>query len=163
MISIRRIRIGESDLFKRIRLASLQEAPYAFTSTYESATRRSAESWREQADNSARGSDRATFLVFSDNAPIGIAALYRLPDETEAGEMIQVWINPEHRRKHIGLKLMDSVFHWARENRFRIVKVKIIKGNNGALGFYKKFGFAIVDEGSTDGIDEMALQREVKL
>jgi len=75
MRAIRRIQIGEADLFKQMRLASLRDAPYAFSSTYESALRRSAESWREQADNTAQGSDRATFIAFSDDAPIGIAAL----------------------------------------------------------------------------------------
>ena len=64
MITVRRIKVGESDLYKQIRLTSLQDAPYAFSSTHKSALQRSANSWREQVDNTAQGSDRATFLVF---------------------------------------------------------------------------------------------------
>jgi hypothetical protein len=75
MISVRRIQIGEGDLFKRIRLASLRESPSAFASTYESALNRSSESWSEQADSTAQGSDRSTFIAFSGDSPIGIAAL----------------------------------------------------------------------------------------
>ncbi len=55
LLEIRRIRTGEADLYKRLRLDSLQEAPYAFSSTYASALQRTDESWREQVDESAAG------------------------------------------------------------------------------------------------------------
>ena len=64
MIEIRRIRLGEGDLFKQMRLTSLRESPHAFSSTYESALNRTAESWSEQADSTAQGSDRSTFIAF---------------------------------------------------------------------------------------------------
>ena len=70
MITIRRLQVGEVDLFKQVRLMALQEAPYAFPATYDSAVQRSAESWREQAERSAQGPDRATFIVFSDGLPV---------------------------------------------------------------------------------------------
>lgn len=76
MISVRRIQLGESELFKQMRLTSLHESPSAFASTYESAPQRSPESWCQQADSTAQRSDRSTFIAFSGNSPIGIAALY---------------------------------------------------------------------------------------
>jgi RimJ/RimL family protein N-acetyltransferase len=157
MILIRRLEVGEFDLYKRIRLASLKEAPYAFSSTYESAQKRSASSWQEQADNSAQGPDRATFIAFSDNAPIGLAAIYRSPITIESGEIIQVWIMPEFRGKQVSRKLLDKILAWAKDNRFQYIEAKIIQGNERAFRFYKKHGFAINRTENNDGVEEVVL------
>ena len=53
MRTVRRITKGEWALYKQLRLASLLEAPEAFSTTYESAALRSDESWAAQADASA--------------------------------------------------------------------------------------------------------------
>jgi GNAT superfamily N-acetyltransferase len=161
MTIIRRIRIGEADLFKRVRLSSLQDAPYAFSSTYDAALRRSDESWQEQADLSARGSDRATFFAFSDDVPIGIAALYRFPAYKETGELVQMWIAPEHRGKNIAWDLLDAVFKWAGENCFRKVIAKITQGNDRAYKFYCKYGFALKEKTSPDDSASAVLVRLV--
>jgi len=147
MISVRRLRIGEGELYKQIRLASLQESPYAFSSTYASALKRSPESWSEQADNSAGGPDRATFIAFSGDSPIGLAALYRDKEGADTGEVLQVWVSPEYRGKGVAVSIMDALFRWARENGFRRVKAGINPGNIRAVRFYLKYGFRIVSGG----------------
>jgi RimJ/RimL family protein N-acetyltransferase len=161
MTIIRRIRIGEADVFKRIRLASLQDAPYAFSSTYDAALRRSDDSWKEQADLSAQGSDRATFFAFYDDMPIGIAALYRLPDYKETGELVQMWIAPEHRGKSIAWDLLGAVFRWASENSFRKVIAKVTKGNDRACKLYCKYGFALEEKMIMDDSASAVLVRLV--
>jgi len=158
---IRRIRIGEFDLFKQIRLRALKEAPYAFSSTYESALQRSEESWREQADNSAQGSDRATFITFSDDAPVGIAALYRVENQTSVGAMLQVWVAPEHRGTGVARDLIDAIFEWAGENNFRMILSRIRDGNIRAQKFYTKYGFSNSDEFSSSDFDGVCLVKEV--
>jgi GNAT superfamily N-acetyltransferase len=162
MRAIRRIQIGEADLFKQMRLASLRDAPYAFSSTYESALRRSAESWREQADSTAQGSDRATFIAFSDDSPIGIAALYRLSDQPDVGEVLQVWVVPEYRGIGVARDLMDAVFEWAGDNIFRAIVARITNGNTGALRFYRKYGFGLTNEASLNSSDGVALVRDIE-
>jgi RimJ/RimL family protein N-acetyltransferase len=161
MTVIRRIRIGEADVFKQMRLASLQDAPYAFSSTYDAALRRSDESWREQADLSAQGSDRATFFAFSDDVPIGMAALYRLPDQKETGELVQMWVAQEYRGKRVACDLLDAVFKWASENSFRKVIAKVTKGNDRAFKFYHKHGFALVEKTLPGDLDVVCLARSV--
>lgn len=158
---IRRIRIGEFDLFKQIRLRALKEAPYAFSSTYESALQRSEESWREQADNSAQGSDRATFITFSDDAPVGIAALYRVENQINVGAMLQVWVAPEHRGTGVARDLIDAIFEWAGENNFRMILSRIRDGNIRAQKFYTKYGFSNSDEFSSSDFDGVCLVKEV--
>jgi len=161
MTVIRRIRIGEADLFKRMRLASLMDAPYAFSSTCDEALRRSDESWREQAERTAQGPDRATFIAFSDDAPIGIAALYRLPGQNVEGELIQMWVAPEHRGKRVAWDLLDVVFEWASENSFHSVLARVTKENVRALKFYRKYGFDLETEMLLDDFDGVAMVRAV--
>lgn len=146
LITIRRIRVGEADLFKQIRLTALQDAPYAFTSTYESELQRSTESWREQAEGTALGVDRATFIVFSEDVPIGIAALYRDKDKVDSGELLQVWISPQYRGTTVTRDLMDTIFKWAENNNFNTVIAGVTKANIRALKFYVKYGFTILEE-----------------
>ncbi|MBK9208212.1 MAG: GNAT family N-acetyltransferase [Anaerolineales bacterium] len=97
MFTTRRIQSGEADLFKQIRLNSLQNAPYAFHPLTIRHYNELLESWREQVESTALGIDRATFVTFSDNEPVGIAALYRLDNQADVGEMLQVWVAPECR------------------------------------------------------------------
>jgi ribosomal protein S18 acetylase RimI-like enzyme len=152
METVRRIRIGEGRLFKQIRLASLRESPSAFETTYESALRRSPESWSNQSDGTAEGSDRATFIAFSNDSPIGIAALYR-KGETDTGESLQVWISPEHRNRGVANDLLDAVFHWAGENCFRAVLATVVRDNTRALRFYQNYGFKPLNVTSLDNSD----------
>ena len=149
MITIRRLRTEEVDLFKQLRLTALRDAPYAFPSTYEVALNRSAESWREQAESTARGSDRATFIAFSDDLPIGMAALYRREDKAEEGELLQVWVSADYRGTRLAWDLMDACFQWAQENKFRVIVAGMTKGNARALKFYIKYGFSMLEETST--------------
>lgn len=121
---------------------SLQEAPYAFSSNYESALRRSPESWQEQADSTAQGSDRATFLAFAKDAPVGIAALYRDTGEPDTGEILQVWVAPQYRgATGVAPALIDAIFQWAGPNGFQTILATIRKDNPRALAFYRKYGF----------------------
>ena len=161
MISIRRIQIGEGELFKRIRLTSLHESPSAFASTYESALNRSCQSWIEQANSTAQGLDRAAFIAFSGDSPIGIAALYRDKEKMDVGEVLQVWVAPEYRSKGVALDLMDAVFQWAGGNGFRKIIATITKGNTRALRFFRKYGFNLVDGVSLDGTDDPILMQKI--
>lgn len=148
MITVRRLQVGEADLFRQVRLMALQEAPDAFPSTYAAALQRSAESWRDQADRSAEGRDRATFIAFSNDLPVGMAALYRDEEKAGVGELLQVWVGPEYRGTAIVWDLMDAVFKWAGENNFHRIIAGVTKGNARALKFYIKYGFSILEETS---------------
>ena len=162
MTTIRRLQVGEVDLFKQVRLMALQEAPYAFPATYDSAVQRSAESWREQAERSAQGPDRATFIVFSDGLPVGMAALYRDEDKVDVGELLQVWVSPEYRGTKVVWNLLDEIFKWASENRFHRIIAGVTKGNARALKFYTNYGFSITHGLNTTDAGGVYLAKEVK-
>jgi RimJ/RimL family protein N-acetyltransferase len=163
-ISVRRIRVGEGELFRNLRLASLRDSPSAFSTSYESAVERSPESWREQADGTAEGSDRATFLAFFGESPIGLAALYRDKLEPGTGEILQLWMAPEHRGTGASIELMDALFDWADENGLGKIIATVTKNNARALGFFLKYALEpseeIPPEISPEGSDHVVLVKE---
>jgi GNAT superfamily N-acetyltransferase len=159
--SIRRIQPGETELYKQLRLTSLRDTPYAFSSTVESALGRSTESWHEQAESAAHGADRAIFIAFSDADPIGIAALYRVEAQPGATEMSQVWVAPEHRGTSTAVDLMNFLFTWARENNYRKITASVTAGNTRALQFYLRYGFSIINAPPLNGSECTPLVMEV--
>jgi len=148
VITIRRLQVGETELFKKIRLMALEDAPYAFPTTYEASVQRSAESWREQAEQTTQGSDRATFIAFSEDTPIAMMALYRREDQADVGELLQVWVSPQHRGTGVAWDLIDVIFEWADENNFHEIIAGVAKESVRALKFYIKYGFSIIEETS---------------
>ena len=142
MITTRRLKPGEWQLYRAVRLEALGESPGAFLSRYEDALGRSDESWAEQADSGAEGSDRATFVTIADR-PVGVVSLYRDEDEAEVGELLQMWVAPEVRGGAVAGKLMMAVLGWAEGNGFAVVKAEVKGKNVRALRFYEKFGFLL--------------------
>ncbi|WAC21793.1 GNAT family N-acetyltransferase [Luteolibacter sp. SL250] len=137
---VRRLIPGEGALYREARLRSLLDSPEAFATTHEAASQRDAASWAAQADSSATGGDRATFIVPGD-PPLGLAAVYRDTDHPSEGELLQVWISPELRGGDTALRLMDTVWSWVMENGFSLIRAEVKTGNLRALRFYEKYGF----------------------
>lgn len=144
----RRLSPGEGPLYRAVRLESLRESPEAFSSRYEDAVARSEQSWADQADSSATGSNRATFVTL-ENQPVGLAALYRDENAPDVGELIQMWVDPDVRGGSVANDLLIEVFQWAGTNHFVSVKAEVMKSNGRALRFYEKFGFSLSDENHT--------------
>ena len=137
---IRRLNIGEANLYRIARLESLRESPEAFTSTYEAALGRTHDSWTTQSDASATGRDRAIFIVLDDQ-PVGLAALYRDDDLSNEGELIHVWVSPGYRGGKLAPDLMNAVFDWAASNSFGVIRAEVTLNNMRALRFYENYGF----------------------
>jgi ribosomal protein S18 acetylase RimI-like enzyme len=149
MLAIRRIHLGEAELYKALRLAALQEAPHAFTSTYPMAVGRTDESWQKQADEAAKGRDRAIFLAFIDETAVGLAALYRASEDRLTGEMLQVWVAPQLRRQRVARGITDEVIRWARSSGFERVIAVVTPKNEAASALYFACGFIRVSTEST--------------
>lgn len=145
----RRLNPGEGQLYRAIRLEALLESPEVFSSRYEDAIARSPQSWADQADSSARGSNRATFVTL-ENQPVGLAAVYRDENDPAVGELIQMWVSPEVRGSSVGMDLLHEVFRWASANRLSLVKAEVMRSNARALRFYEKFGFLRSDDSDTE-------------
>jgi ribosomal protein S18 acetylase RimI-like enzyme len=162
LIRVRRIQTCDVDLYKQIRLASLQDAPYAFETTYDSAIQRTEEIWRERAESGMRGTDGATFFAFSQDLPIGMAALFRSQDQDSTGELMQVWVHPDYRGTRVAWDLMDAVFAWAKESDYQTIIAGVTNVNARALTFYNKYGFSIMDKSAKTDSGSIYLMKAVR-
>lgn len=146
MLTVRRIGLNEGTLYREMRLTSLADSPDAFSTTLESANDRSPESWSEQADSAAVGRDRAIFLSFCDDRPVGIAALYRDAEDRTLGEVVQVWVAPAHRGNGAAGALLDSLLSWARNSSYERLAAWVNGENPRAARFFEKLGFQMTGE-----------------
>jgi ribosomal protein S18 acetylase RimI-like enzyme len=58
------------------------------------------------------------------------------------GEIDSIYLKPEYRKKGIGERLMSEALRWLDRQDCKDIRVSIAEGNEGAIGFYRKFGFA---------------------
>lgn len=137
----RRLGADEWELNKRLRLAALAEAPYAFTTTLAEAMRRTDDEWRRLTRDRAAAPDSCQLIACVDAEPAGMAACVAHPPQASA-EMFAVWVSPLHRRSGVGEALVREAVVFARERGARRMVVGVYDDNTGALGFYRALGFA---------------------
>jgi hypothetical protein len=86
-VTVRRATVDDWEIVRDVRLAALQEAPYAFGSTYARERDFDEETWRGRLSNP----DGPTFLAFDGDTAVGIDGVH-----TEDGDRILVamWVAP---------------------------------------------------------------------
>ena len=104
------------------------------------------DSWTEQANSTVEGIDRVTVLAFDDDEPIGVGAFYRDDQDQGAGELIQFWVDQEHRGGLVAGKLLEWIFSWASEHGFERLMAWVNMENERAIRFFRKYGFELTDE-----------------
>ncbi len=150
---IRRLRPGEAARFKQVRLQALQESPQAFGSRYADAVQRSDASWQEQAEASAQGNQRATFIACVGEQTVGIAALYRHNEDPTIGEMLQVWVAPEYRSLGTAVDLIAALLDWGQQQGMQSIWATVKTDNLRALRFYERLGFSLLTPEYSPGED----------
>jgi len=143
MIQIRPILPHQWQLHKNVRLAALAEAPYAFSTTLESAQARSDSDWGALTDRYARNENSITYFAFQGEQPCGMAACVRQDDQAE---MLAVWVDPAFRRMGIGRALIDYAVDWAASQGVTTLKVGVFDDNLGARALYTAAGFQDLGE-----------------
>jgi diamine N-acetyltransferase len=58
------------------------------------------------------------------------------------GEVDSLFVGASYRGKGVGEELMSLALKWLAEQKCKTVRVSIAEGNEGALDFYRRFGFA---------------------
>jgi GNAT superfamily N-acetyltransferase len=133
-ISARRLGPDEWDLFRRLRLNALKEAPYAFGSTHENEVGMGEDWWRE------RLADRARFVAEADGEAAGIVSGGDSGTEGMAA-VTTMWVDPRFRRRGVGDYLVKSVLGWARSSGYSRVVLWVTEGNAEAEKLYERNAF----------------------
>ncbi|MBC8137185.1 MAG: GNAT family N-acetyltransferase [Fibrella sp.] len=142
-MTVRRITPDQHALHRRIRLAALQDAPTAFSTTYADAVARTDESWQEMTTNCSQGTDGSTFFAYDDSGEVvGMVGGFRDKNAPDAVHLVAMWVAPDARGSGAAGALVEAVFDWAKAIRAKCVVTAVTAGNDRALRLYERMGFA---------------------
>ena len=139
---IRRISPADGPHLKTLRLAALQDAPYAFSARYEDTLTRSDADWASEADRHSYGLASSTFLAFADDAePLGMSGCFCDREQKELAHLVAVWVKPAYRGTGVSAALIQEAIQWARSANCSAISAWVTEQNVRAIRCYEKLGF----------------------
>jgi ribosomal protein S18 acetylase RimI-like enzyme len=140
-------------LWRGVRLAALEEAPYAYGSTLAQWQDASEERWRARMRDVPFNA-----LAEVDGVPAGIAC--GMPEDDGSVSLVSMWVAPFARGRSIGDRLVGSVLDWARERDATAVRLDVVSTNAAAIALYRRNGF--IDNGAShhceiDGVPQIEM------
>jgi ribosomal protein S18 acetylase RimI-like enzyme len=134
--TVRLLSAADAQDYRSIRLAALQLAPEAFSSTYE------VEAERPLSDFAERLERAAMFGVYDGSDIVGMAGFVRNsgPTARHKGELVGMFVLPKARGKGAGAALMRAVIDHAAD-LVEQLHLGVVADNDGAISLYQRFGF----------------------
>jgi ribosomal protein S18 acetylase RimI-like enzyme len=146
-ILVRQLEANDADDYRNIRLAALKNEPDAFGSTYD------AESTRTTEEFAQRLATSTAFGAYGDGQIVGLGGFKREAGAKD-GHKAFVWgiyVDASWRGRGVASALMAAIIGSARESVEQLT-LAVVRGNESALGLYRKFGFRVY------GIEPRALK-----
>lgn len=143
MVEIRVLSPEDWQLWRRLRLAALAEAPYAFGSRLED--------WQGEGDHEARWRARLSVpgshnvLAVLRGEPVGMASGVPMAKE-DVVELISMWVAPEARGLGAADMLVGEVERWARSVGATVLRLDVTEDNVHAAALYQRHGFRYTGE-----------------
>ncbi len=141
--AVRRLGPQDWELSRRVRLAALAEAPYAFMSTLERELGFEDRVWRERLGSATA----ATFLAWLDGDPAGTATgKVENPDDEfavpGAWQLVGMWVDPRARGLGVAAALVEAVAGHASAAGAPDLVLWVTEVNDRARAFYQRMGFS---------------------
>lgn len=129
LITIEPITAKNVSLFKTVRLRALQEAPFAFSSTYAREAEFDDTEWLRRVErmNGAKG--------------VGFLAAFLDANDATRAQLVSMWTDPAHRQRGIGRLLVNEILRWAHLRGARTLLLMVTPNNDAAMRFYERLGF----------------------
>ncbi len=141
-VRIRRAHPDDWPACKRVRLAALEEAPYAFGSTLERELAFADRLWRQRLESASA----ASFLAWLGTEPVGMAV--GLADDPGdefavpgAWQLVGMWADPRVRGLGVAGPLVEVVAAHARAQGAASLVLWVTEVNDRARSFYRRMGF----------------------
>ncbi|MEV5963023.1 GNAT family N-acetyltransferase [Kribbella sp. NPDC051952] len=141
MIEINPVGPDDWKAWRELRLAALEEAPYAFGSQLADWIDAPEQRWRDRL--SAPGAYQV--IASLDGTPVGMAGGF-LADEPGTAELVSMWIAPAGRGQGVGDALMTTIETWARGVSATVLELAVADGNDPAHKLYLRNGFTDTDK-----------------
>jgi ribosomal protein S18 acetylase RimI-like enzyme len=133
--SVRRAVLGDETILREVRLQALSNAPEAFGSTYEREVARSTADWQRWI------SQGVVFILCESAEARGMVAGLRDEADPSIVHLMAMWVHPKIRGSGGADELVEAVIAWAQSEGAKLVRLKVIEGNDRARGFYERMGF----------------------
>ncbi len=153
MIALHVLATDDWVLWRRLRLAALGDAPYAFGSRLAD--------WQGAGDREQRWRDRLALpgslnlVATLAGEPAGMVSGVPTAPERDEVEVISLWVSPLARGRGVGDALLAAVVDWARDIGAASVRLSVADGNSAAARLYRRHGFVAapeLDQPMPDGI-----------
>jgi ribosomal protein S18 acetylase RimI-like enzyme len=148
-IEIRRIRSDEGEQLREVRLRALQDAPGAFSSTFDESRQRPAREWADRARTQSSSHHEATFVAEMPGNGyrfLGLARGAHLDGRPGSVELTSMWVDPGCRGAGLGDGLVQAVVDWARAGGARQVELWVVEDNDPAMALYRRGGFVTTSD-----------------
>ncbi|GAA2135783.1 N-acetyltransferase [Glycomyces algeriensis] len=138
VIEIRELGADDWQIWRRLRLAALEEAPYAFMSRLAD--------WQGPSDTEERwrarlaGTNTHDLVAEDGDSPVGMASGIETEDPGTV-DLISMWVAPEARGRGVGDALITAVEQWARRSGAGTLRLSVAAENAAAAAMYRRNGF----------------------
>lgn len=147
-ITVRRVRAGEWERLRVLRLRALADTPLAFGSTLVQEQAQPDEFWQGRAAGGATDENRATFIAERDGEWVGTGTC--LLEERGVGArpawVVGMWVEPAVRRQGVAQALLRVLTGWARARGADVLNLHVTETNAPAIALYERLGFRTTGE-----------------
>jgi ribosomal protein S18 acetylase RimI-like enzyme len=142
------VRTASTDgpLLRRLRIAALSDAPYAFGAKLTDVLGESPESFAATAARHAASETSTSFFLWVEGEPCGMVGAFFEQTPPRRAFVCALWIAPPYRGGSHAADLVHTACAWLRQRGAKEIFAWVADSNPGALAFYRKFGFQPTDE-----------------
>ncbi|GIU13324.1 GNAT family N-acetyltransferase [Shewanella sp. c952] len=126
--------------YKRLRLASLQDAPDSFGSTFEKEQLFSEATWRARLTPAAVTA-QLPLIASVDGTAVGLAFGVLHNSGDSCAHVYQMWVANSARGRGIGKLLLQKILDWAAHLNIDEVNLLVTVDNVAAITLYQRLGF----------------------
>jgi GNAT superfamily N-acetyltransferase len=139
---------GDAALLRDVRLRALDEAPYAFASSYTREAALGADFWAARVAESETATTGAIFVALDARRGVGMAGGFVPEDSPSDATVWGMWVEPNARQRGVGRELLRAVADWARDAGAERLRLTLAQdeASRPAAALYCALGFAETGE-----------------
>lgn len=130
------------EIYKLIRLRSLEESPDSFGSTYEREVSFPDSVWLSRLSPELAGTISLPLVAEIDGKEVGVASGLIRESDSKVANIYQMWVSPDARGKGIAASFLDEIKTWALDKESTSMALSVTTVNNAAVGLYQSYGFS---------------------
>jgi ribosomal protein S18 acetylase RimI-like enzyme len=140
-MAVRRVRPGEWQELRDVRLRALEESPDSFGSRADEARRRDDLDWRAWAEAGACSDDSALFVAEGKSGFAGLCGVFLHEHDRRIAQIFAMWVAPDERGRRLGDELLGAASRWSVARGAEELVLDVTETNEAARRLYARGGF----------------------